>query len=50
MAVARELSQKIYPLTFLDPISINFRFKDQIRDACGSIMDNVAEGFEQGSK
>ena len=48
--LARELSQKIYPLTFLDPISIDFRFKDQIRGACGSIMDNIAEGFERGSK
>jgi four helix bundle protein len=48
--LARELSQKIYPLTFLDPIAKDFRFKDQNRGACGSIMDNIAEGFERGSK
>ena len=48
--LARELSQKIYPLTFVDPIAKDFRFKDQVRGACGSIMDNIAEGFERGSK
>ena len=47
---ARELSQKIYPLTFAEPIAKDFRFKDQIRGSCGSIMDNIAEGFERGSK
>jgi four helix bundle protein len=48
--LARELSQKIYPLTFDDPIAKDFRFKDQIGGSCGSIMDNIAEGFERGSK
>ena len=47
---ARLLSSKIYPLTFFEPISSDFRFKDQIRGALGSIMDNIAEGFERGSK
>jgi hypothetical protein len=35
--LARELSQKIYPLTFFNPIAKDFRFKDQIRGTCGSI-------------
>src|SRR5688572_14608819 len=48
--LARELSQKIYPLTFTDPIAKDFRYKDQLRGTCGSIMDNIAEGFERGSK
>lgn len=48
--MARELSRKIYPLTFEDPIAKDFRFKDQLRGSCGSIMDNIAEGFERGSK
>ena len=47
---ARLLSQKIYPLTFKEPISLDFRFKDQVRGSCGSVMDNIAEGFERGSK
>ncbi len=47
---ARMLSNKIYPLTFIKPISDDFRYKDQIRGSVGSIMDNIAEGFERGSK
>lgn len=47
---ARELSQKIYPLTFIEPIRSDFRFKDQIRGSLGSIMDNIAEGFGRGSR
>lgn len=47
---ARVLSNKIYPLTFTEPISLDFRLKDQLRGSCGSIMDNIAEGFERGSK
>ena len=47
---ARILSNKIYPLTFIEPISSDFRIKDQLRGSVGSIMDNIAEGFERGSK
>jgi len=47
---ARLLSQKVYPLTFKEPIASDFRLKDQMRGSCGSIMDNIAEGFERGSK
>jgi four helix bundle protein len=48
--LARTLCQRIYPLTFEEPISKDFRYKDQIRGTCGSIMDNIAEGFGRGSK
>ena len=47
---ARILSNKVYPLTFKEPISGDFRIKDQLRGCVGSIMDNIAEGFERGSK
>ena len=47
---ARLLSQKIYPLTFIKPIAEDFRYKDQIRSSIGSIMDNIAEGFERSGK
>jgi four helix bundle protein len=47
---ARLLSQKTFPLTFAKPISEDFRYKDQIRGSAGSVMDNIAEGFERGSK
>lgn len=45
---ARQLSHKVYPLTFREPISSDYRIRDQIRGSCGSIMDNIAEGFERG--
>ena len=47
---SRTLSDRVYPLTFKDPIANDFRMKDQIRGSVGSIMDNIAEGFERGSK
>ena len=47
---ARILSNKVYPLTFIEPIASDFRMKDQMRGSVGSIMDNIAEGFERGSK
>jgi four helix bundle protein len=47
---ARVLSGTVYPLTFEEPICSDFRFKDQIRGSLGSVMDNIAEGFERGSK
>lgn len=47
---ARILSDKVYPLTFKEPIASDFRMKDQMRGSVGSIMDNIAEGFERGSK
>lgn len=47
---SRLLSDKIYPITFVEPISNDFRLKDQLRGSVGSVMDNIAEGFERGSK
>jgi four helix bundle protein len=43
--LARVLCQKIYPLTFEEPVVKDFRYKDQIQGTCGSVMDNIAEGF-----
>lgn len=45
---ARELFQGIYPVTNKDGFKSDFRFVQQIRAAAGSIMDNIAEGFERG--
>ena len=47
---ARKLSAAVYPLTFQEPISKDFRLKDQLRGSVGSIMDNIAEGFDRSSK
>ena len=45
---ARELSKKIYPITQRGDFKFDTRFVQQIRAAAGSIMDNIAEGFERG--
>ena len=44
---ARELSMKIYPITQRGKFKYDTRFVQQIRAAAGSIMDNIAEGFER---
>ena len=48
--LARELSKEIYSLTIIEPIKSDYRLKDQMRGSSGSIMDNIAEGFERGSQ
>jgi len=48
--LSRALSKKIYSLTFVQPICDDFRLNDQLRGTCGSIMDNITEGFERGSR
>ena len=45
--MARELSAKIYPITRRGEFKYDTRFVQQIRAAAGSIMDNIAEGFER---
>ncbi|ANE49867.1 four helix bundle protein [Flavisolibacter tropicus] len=47
---ARALSLKVYGLTQPEPFAKDFRFCSQIRAAAGSVMDNIAEGFERGSQ
>lgn len=44
---ARELTKKIYPVTNREGFKSDYRFVQQIRAAAGSIMDNIAEGFER---
>ncbi len=45
--IARELNKFIYRITNREPFSKDFSFKNQIREAAGSSMDNIAEGFER---
>ena len=47
---ARSISKKVYQLTFTPPLSGDFRLKDQMRGSSGSMMDNIAEGFDRGSR
>ena len=44
---ARELSKKLYPITDRGKFRYDSRFVQQLRAAAGSIMDNIAEGFER---
>ena len=45
---SRELCQMIYKITSVKPFCDDYKFRDQIRAAGGSIMDNIAEGFGRG--
>ena len=45
--LARELHKYVFRISSELPFCRDYRFKDQIRDSSGSIMDNVAEGFER---
>ncbi len=47
---ARELCLQIFKLTSEGDFSKDFKFRDQIRSAAGSVMDNIAEGYERGSR
>jgi four helix bundle protein len=44
---ARSLSKEIFELTIVGTFSRDFGLRDQINRASGSIMDNIAEGFER---
>ena len=45
--IARGLCKDIYIITDTEPFECDYRFTQQIRAAAGSIMDNIAEGFER---
>jgi four helix bundle protein len=45
----RQLANQIYDLTCHSGFSKDFRLRDQIQDAAGSVMHNIAEGFDAGS-
>ena len=44
---ARSLCQLIFDITSKEPFNKDYRFRDQIRASSGSVMDNVAEGYER---
>ena len=48
--LAREYARRIWLLTCEPPFSKDYKLRDQINDAAGSSMDNIAEGFERGGK
>ena len=48
--LARNLYRKISKLTEKIRKNHDYRFADQMKAAAGSIMDNIAEGFERNSR
>lgn len=48
--IARDLSLRVFGITNIEPFARDFKFRDQIRSAAGSIMDNIAETFERSSR
>jgi four helix bundle protein len=47
---ARELTSQIYGLTAKGDFAKDFGLREQIQRASVSIMANIAEGFDSGSK
>lgn len=44
---ARRLAKEIHLIAIETDLKSDFRFKEQIKSSSGSIMDNIAEGFER---
>ncbi|WP_291098017.1 MULTISPECIES: four helix bundle protein [unclassified Flavobacterium] len=44
---ARRLAKEIHIISVETGLKSDFRFKEQIKSSSGSVMDNIAEGFER---
>jgi four helix bundle protein len=44
---ARRLAKEIHIICIETELKNDFRFRDQIKASSGSVMDNIAEGFER---
>ncbi len=44
---ARRLSLEIITISKNSELKTDFRLRDQVKSAAGSVMDNIAEGFER---
>lgn len=44
---ARRLAKEIHVIIQESDLKSDFRFRDQIKASSGSVMDNIAEGFER---
>ena len=44
---ARKLTKEIFLISKETDLKQDFRFKEQIKASSGSVMDNIAEGFER---
>ena len=46
---ARQLANEVYDLSAKAKFSKDYRLSNQIRNAAGSVMHNIAEGFDAGT-
>ena len=44
---ARRLAKEVHIVAVETELKTDFRLKSQIKDSSGSVMDNIAEGFEE---
>ncbi len=47
---ARSLAKEVFQIGTNTGLSKDFRLRDQMNAAAGSVMDNIAEGFERGGR
>jgi four helix bundle protein len=47
---ARTLANNVYEIICSGSLAKDFKLRDQMNGSSGSIMDNIAEGFERSSK
>lgn len=45
---ARNLCSIVFQITTREQFCNDYKFRDQVRASSGSVMDNIAEGFERG--
>jgi four helix bundle protein len=46
---ARQLANSVYDLTGRQNFATDFKLRNQIQGAAGSVMHNIAEGFDSGT-
>ncbi len=44
---ARELAKEIIKISKTTDLKLDYKLKEQVKAASGSVMDNIAEGFER---
>src|SRR5690242_14688695 len=47
---ARSFADEVFKLTTIGTFAKDYPLRDQLNRSVGSIMDNIAEGFERGGK